>query len=190
MTATVPTTEPMELRAGLTWAWRREGLTDYPASAWTLKYWFKRMGLPPANFSIVCTADGDTHVAGVTATISAAYGAGNYTWVALATQGSNAYEIGRGLTKLLPRYDQVGNLDDRTHARRVLEAIEAVIEGRATLDQQEYTIGNRNLKRMPIADLLVLRDRYRTEVANQDAAERAAAGLGDSRNTFIRFNRV
>jgi hypothetical protein len=47
----------------------------------------------------------------------------------------------------------------------VLDAIEAVIENRATLDQQEYTIGSRHLKRMTAAELIEFRDKYRGLVA-------------------------
>jgi hypothetical protein len=36
----------------------------------------------------------------------------------------------------------------------------------------------------------VLRDRYRNEVANEDAAAKVAAGLGNPRNIGVRFNRV
>src|SRR5574340_527910 len=41
MAYTAPTNEPSALRAGDTWSWRREDLGDYPASSWTLKYYFR-----------------------------------------------------------------------------------------------------------------------------------------------------
>lgn len=177
MTAPVPTTEPSELRAGVTWQWTRE-LPDYPASSWTLKYWFKKTGATGANFSIIATASGDTHSVTSTAATTAALTAGDYTWAALVTSGSEAHEVDHGTFKLLPRYDAAANLDDREHARIVLDAIEAVIEGRATKDQQEYSIGSRMLKLTPIKDLLELRDRYRAEVFGLDSAEAAANGKG------------
>jgi len=77
-----------------------------------------------------------------------------------------------------------------THARRVLTAIEAVIEGRASKDQEEYTIGTRSLKRTPIKDLLVLRDAYKAEVAHEDAQYRLAQGLPNPRKVRVRFDRV
>lgn len=177
MTAPVPTTEPSELRAGVTWQWTRE-LPDYPASAWTLKYWFKKTGATGANLSLTATASGDTHSVSVVAATTAAYTAGDYTWVAIVTAGAESHEVDHGTFKLLPRYDAAANLDDREHARIVLDAIEAVIEGRATKDQQEYSIGSRMLKRTPIKDLLELRDKYRAEVFALDRAEAAANGKG------------
>lgn len=182
-TSEIPRNEPPEARAGLTWQWRREDLTaDYPASAWTLKYWFKKTGATQANFSIQANADGDNFAVNVLAATTAAYTAGDYTWSAQVTGGtSEAYEIDRGRMKVLARYDAAANLDDRSHARQALEAIEAVLLNRATLDQQEYSIGNRMLKRMPAADLLKFRDYYRGQVATEDMAERARNGQGGNR---------
>lgn len=61
-----------------------------------------------------------------------------------------------------------GGLD---HIHRVLESIEAVIEKRATIDQERYTINNRELWRTPIPQLLELRDRYRAELRRAMAAK-------------------
>lgn len=188
MTIAIPTNEPKELRAGLTWAWDRQDLSDYPAPTWTMKYWFKRMG-GTDKFSITATANGSFHRVAVLPAVTLTYVADDYTWVVIAGDGTNSYEVDRGTLKVLPRYDVDTALDDRTHAKKVLEAIEAVIEGRATKDQEEFTIGNRSLKRTPIADLLVLHDRYKREVAMEEAAEQMARGLGNPRNVGIRFSR-
>jgi hypothetical protein len=180
--AEIPRNEPPEARAGLTWQWRREDLaSDYPASTWTLTYWFKKTGSTGANFSIAASADGDNFAVSVAAATTGAYTAGDYTWAAIVTAGSEAYEIDRGRLKLLAKYSAAANLDDRSHARKALEAIEAVLENRATVDQQEYSIGSRMLKRMPAKDLLEFRDYYRGQVAMEDMVERARNGQGGNR---------
>ena len=179
MTVETPTNEPRRHRAGLTWEWERE-FTDYPASTWTLKYWFKKTGSSGANFSITATADGAKHAVSVAASTTSGYTAGDYTWVAIVTAGSEAFEVDAGTLELLPRYDAASNLDDRSHAVKTLEAIEAVIERRATLDQQSYQIGGRSLARMEIKDLLAFRDKYRAEVYAEQLAENARNGLGGS----------
>lgn len=181
MTVSVPTTEPRELRAGMTWAWRREDLSDYPAPTWTLTYWFKQLAAAGAKFSAVAAADGAAHAVSVAAATTAGYTADEYSWVAVASSGTESYEVDRGTLKLLPKYSADAALDDRSHARKTLEAIEAVIENRATLDQQEYTIGSRSLKRMTIADLLALRDKYRGEVWAEEQAERVRNGQGSAK---------
>jgi len=176
MTAPVPTNEPKELRAGITWEWTREDIADYPAPTWTLKYWFKKTGSSGANFSITAAADGTGFDVTVLAAISAALTAGDYTWVAIVTAGTESREVDRGTLVLLPRYDVASNFDDREHARIVLDAIESVIQGRATKDQQEYTIGGRSLKRTPLDELEKFRDKYRAEVYALDNAELARNG--------------
>lgn len=177
MTIEIPTNEPQELRAGMTWKWDRNDLADYPAPTWTLKYWFKRMG-GTDKFSITAAANGTYHRVSVAKASTAAYVADDYSWVAVVDDSTESYEVDSGTMKVLPRYDQDVALDDRTHAKKVLEAIEAVIEGRATKDQEEYTIGNRSLKRTPLEELIKLRGRYKAEVAQEELADATRNGQG------------
>jgi hypothetical protein len=55
------------------------------------------------------------------------------------------------------------------------------------MDQMEYTIGGRSLKRIPVADLLTFRQRYASEVAAEDIKAKLAAGLGSGRKLQIRL---
>lgn len=176
MTASIATKEPLELRAGLTWEWERQDLVDYPAPTWTLTYWFKRQG-GADKFSIVATANGTYHHVAVAMATTDPYVADDYSWVAVVSNGTDSFEVDKGNLHLQPKYNADAALDDRSHAKKVLEAIEAVIEGRAAKDQEEYTIASsngssRSLKRTPLAELIKLRARYRSEVL----AERIAAG--------------
>ena len=111
MTVSVPTTEPAELRAGVTWKWRREDLADYPATTWTLTYWLKQAAAAGARFSIVATADGTAFAVTVAAATTAGYTADTYTWVAVVTSGSEAYEVDRGTLELRPKYNADAALD-------------------------------------------------------------------------------
>lgn len=179
MTASIPTTEPTELRAGDTWRWTR-ALADYPASAWTLKYRYKHPTL--AGFEIVATASGDTHSVAYAAASSADVAAGEFSWSAWVEGGSSEkYTVDEGVVTIKPDYRAAAAsavLDDRSHARIVLAAIEAVIEGRAAKDQEEYEIAGRRLKHTPIPQLLKLRQTYRAEVRAQQQAERLQNGTG------------
>lgn len=57
----------------------------------------------------------------------------------------------------------------RGHAEKLLDAIEAVLEKRASSDQASYSIAGRSITKIPIAELLQLRDKYKTEVAENKA---------------------
>lgn len=171
----IPDNEPERLRAGDTWRWQRE-LADYPATTWTLRYRFKNSS---GGFEISASASGVLHDVTVSAATTAAYAAGAYSWAAWVESAGEVYTVDQGRLTVDPNLRaglaSVG-LDVRSHARRTLEALEAVIEGRASMDQSEYRIGDRMLKRMSIDELLKFRDRYRSEVEAEDAADRLLNG--------------
>ena len=187
MTAAIPTSEPAELRAGDTWTWTKT-LADYPASTpWTLKYRFKNAA---GGFEITATADGDGYSVSVAAATTAAYAAGVYSWMAWVEGGSSEkYTVDTGTLTIDPDFrsgTSTAAYDNRSHARTVLDAIEAVIEGRATKDQEEYEIAGRRLKRTPIASLLKMRQHYNSEVATEEAREAMANGIGTGRRIQFR----
>lgn len=187
---TNPTIEPRTLRAGDTWKWRREDLADYPAPTWTLKYRFKSAA---GGFEVVAAASGALHQVTVAASTTAGFAAGTYSWAAWVESGAEQYTVGSGTVTIEPNLRAgaaTDALDARSHARKVLAAIEAVLEGRASRDQEEYRIGDRMLKRTPIADLLRLRALYRKEVAAEDAAAAIANGTGTGRRILTRFSGV
>jgi hypothetical protein len=177
VTAAIPTTEPAELRAGDTWKWTRT-VDDYPAGTWTLKYRFKS---PSGGFEIVASASGTDYSVTVSAATSAGYAAGLYEWSAWVEQGDEKYTVDGGTCNVLPNLragDAVAALDTRSHARKTLDAIEAVIENRATLDQMSYSIAGRALSRTPLADLLKFKSHYQAEVRAEDNAAKIKNGLG------------
>lgn len=186
MAADIPTNEPAELRAGDTWKWTRT-LADYPASAWTLKYRFKS---PTAGFEIVASAAGDDYSVTVAAATTAGYAAGTYTWIAWVEGGtSEKYTVDTGVCTLDADYRSgtaTAGLDDRTHARKTLAAIEAWIESRNP-GVAEYEIAGRRMKYIPVADLLKLRQLYKAEVAAEEAAEAIRTGTGTGRRIQFRL---
>jgi len=187
LSADIPTTEPSALRIGDTWKWTKT-LADYPATSWTLKYRFKSAA---GGFEITASTAGTDYSITVAAATTAAYTAGAYSWMAWVEGGSSEkYTVDTGTATLDPDYRNgtaAAAFDDRTHARTVLDAIEAMIEGRASKDQQEYEIAGRRLRRMPIADLLKFRQHYKAEVDSQAAAEAIANGLGTGRRIQFRI---
>jgi len=177
------TIEPLQVRVGDSWKWTRS-FPDYPAGdGWALSYVLINAS---SKISISSSASGDDHSISVAPATTAAYAAGAYDWVARVTDGVDVYSVGSGRITVLPSLS-AATADLRSHSRKTLDAIEAVIEGRASQDVLEYSIAGRSLKRIPLTELLVLRDRYRAEVAREDAASRIAQGLPDSRRVFVRF---
>lgn len=174
--------EPSQLRVGDTWSWRRS-LPDYPASkGWVLTY---ELVNGSDCISIAATADGDDHLVVVPAVDTSNKAAGDYQWLARVRKAGVVTSIESGVMTVLPDFSRA--VDARSHVRKVLAAIERILEGRATKDDQEYSIGGRSLKRTPIPDLLLLRDKYKIDLANEIAAENLQKGLGTGKRILVRF---
>lgn len=173
--------EPDEVTAGDRWAWKKS-VSGYPAGdGWVLKYFFTNAS---ANFSIEAAADGEDYLIEHTPVSPTA---GFYSWVATVSKDDNRFTVGNGTITVRP--DPAGvNVDLRSYARKVVDAIEAVIQKRASKDQENYSIDGRSLGRTPIADLLLLRDRFLKELATEKTKTRLAQGRPSRRNIRVRFN--
>lgn len=154
-------------------------LAEYPAPDWSLD--LRMVGI--AALDVSSEAMGTGHVLAADPVTTAAWESGRYAYQLRATDGTDVVQIERGELVIAQDLDQAAaGFDGRSHARRVLDAIEAVIEDRATKDQQSYTINNRSLSRTPLADLLKLRAKYRAEVQAE-----TASGAGYGRMVKVRF---
>lgn len=179
--ADIPLSEPKQVTAGDTIKWRREDLAEYPASGgWGLSYALRNAA---AQINLTATADGDAFGVTVAAATSATWAAGSYVWAAFVTKAGERYEVGRGQIDVRANLAAAGVYDGRTHAEKVLAAVEAVLEKRATKDQEELEIDGLSLKRTPLGDLIKLRERYRAEVAREVRQQNG----GGSRRILTRF---
>lgn len=185
---TTPTTEPSSITPGDTLKFERT-LPDYPASAgWTIAY---ELVNSAARIAFSSTASGDAHAINVSAATTAAYTSGTYAWRArVSNTGGEVHTVGSGTVTVEKSFAAAA--DGRSQARRMLEAVESMLEGRASSATEMYEIqtpggGMRKLKYLPIPDLLKLRDRLRQDVAREDAATRAAAGLQNPGRIQVRF---
>lgn len=161
---------------------------DYPASdGWTLKYRLAPRAAGTA-IDITASASGSDFLVQAAASTTASWATGFYTWTAFVEQGAERYTVGRGQLEIRAASSTLAAAyDGRSHARKVLDAIEAAIEGRASQTQLEYTINGRSIKFMKPEDLMKQRQIYRNEVAGEEAADRLAAGLGTARKVQVRL---
>ena len=94
--------------------------------------------------------------------------------------------VDEGRTEVVVNFANT-NADVRSHAKKVLDAIEAVLENRASQDQMSYSIAGRSLSRMSIDDLMTFRNRYRAEYLREIKLARIK-NKQDSGNTIkVRF---
>lgn len=159
---------PDKIGAGLTFS-KLVTLTAYPAPVWVLSVILRGPGV----INMTAIAEGSQHRLTASADVTENWVPGLYSYSARVTNGTDTHEIESG--QLVVEADlasATAGHDSRSHAQRTLEAIEAVIEKRASMDQESYRINNRELNRTPISDLLKLRDLYRAEVRREQAAAR------------------
>lgn len=193
LSVTPPHAEPDVLTAGDTWAWTRTLEVYSPDSGWVLSY---RLVSPTVTQPITIAGsnngNGD-HKIEVDATVTASYAAGFYTWQAYVTNAGTGerYKVFDGQLTIEANFaTQAGAFDARSHVKQTLDALEAIIAGRASVDQEHYAIAGRSLQRMSVRDLHFWRDKYRGYYASELRAQRRDRGLSSSSKVRARFNEL
>ena len=186
-----PTQEPDLLVVGDRWTWRRPDLaaTYDPADyALTYEYHEDSGGGGSHKFALTATETTDDYIIEIASATTASYATGDFHWYAFITRTSDSERIAvdDGYAKIELNFADT-NADHRSHAKKVLDAIEAVLENRASQDQMSYSIAGRSLARMSIDDLMTFRNRYRAEY-NEELKRWRVKNKQDTGNTIkVRF---
>jgi len=185
-----PTQEPDTLVVGDRWVWRRDDLvSDYPLDEYALEYRFTEDSTGNTNaFTIAATEAESTYLVEIASAVTASLTAGDYQWAAFIIRSSDNQRIvvDQGRTEILPNL-QTTTADLRSHAKKVLDAIEAVLENRASQDQMSYSIAGRSLSRMSIDDLMTFRNRYRAEYLREIKLARIKNKQASGNTIKVRF---
>ena len=161
---------------------------DYAASAgYTLKYRLVPRAAGSA-IEITASANGADYAVEVSAATTSTWAAGEYAWYSWVEITGARYTIDSGQITIKANPATLAAAEDtRSQAEIALAAINAVLANRATLDQEEYTIGQRSLKRTPVAELIRLKNYFEGVVAREGADLRAARGLPRNNKLLVRF---
>lgn len=164
MSVAIPTTEPKTFRAGDLLSWSKS-LSDYPANAgWALAYTLINS---TTKLTINASASGADFLVSVPAATTAPYTVGIYQWMARVTKATEIYTVGDGTIEILPNLAVLTSFDFRSHARKMLDAIEAAYEGRASLTQMQLQINGRSVQEFSRQELITWRSYYKAEVAQE-----------------------
>ena len=151
---------PAQFFAGDTLTFTRSLAAYSAADGWVLKYVLN--GPKVEEFST--TADGSSHVASVPFGTTEIWTPGTYTIVEKAEKDDQRFTTGTGLIQICENPTAVvAGTDNRPHCKKMLDAIEATLEGRASNDQLKYTYNGISIERTDILDLIVARKRYARE---------------------------
>jgi hypothetical protein len=169
-----------------------DDVPDYPADeGWTLRYRLVPSFTSPAQAPIELTASAyetTRYRVQETAANTANWKAGWYTWARWAQKSGVRVSLGSGRLEVLPDPAQMAaGVDTRSHVRRVLDALEAVIERKATHDHLNVTIAGKAIGRMTPGEILTWRDKYRAELRREEAGENLRQGRGGGPVIMVRM---
>lgn len=184
-----PETEPHELVVGDRWAWKRTDLgADYDPDSYALSYEAVRHGDDEATISITAGESGTDYVVEVASATTDDYQSGTYSWTAFITRSSDSERIRVDRGTWLLRPDTADDATDpRSFSQRVLDAIRATIEGRATQAHSSYSIEGRAVTRMTPEELERWRGIYEHRVAAERNTERMRAGKPGTNRIQAKF---
>ena len=186
MSETIPTQTPATVIAGDTIKWRLKTLVNGdhkdPADSWVLTYELRNTNQVQ---TITGTDNGDGyHLITITAATSAAFASGIFHYQAAITLGAERYVVERGTLNVEPDFAQQSEEDHREWIHVVLDAIESVLQGKATSDEISYSIGGRSISRMSWGELLEARSKLQAEA--RSSAQAAALAKGQANSGIIR----
>ena len=183
-----PTTLPATFHAGDTVQWEKT-LSDYPPSdGWTLKYAFVSSD---QRILATGTSDDDVHVMELSYSDTNSMTPGVFSYQGYVEDASGErHTVDTGTLEVFANFaDQSTGYDARDHVQKVIDAIEAVIEGRASKAQASRKIGDRELQYIPLDELLDIRERYKTELYENEQERKRLEGEMVDKNIGFMFTR-
>lgn len=169
--------EPYIIRTGESLKWYRDEPADYTAAlGYSLKY--ELFNADQLIEITEDTLDGGRYLVEVSAATTADWVPGAYDWACYATKSGEKWFVAEGTVEIV----EGGTARDaRSHARKMLDAIEATLQGKATRDQQSLSIAGRSISRYTPDELEQWRDKYRREVRLEERRKQIADGRSPNR---------
>ena len=190
-------TFPTTIRAGDYVQWRIPASQDVFGNSisspdWSVIYYL-RTNLGPVGATVNSSAYNDGFQFTIASNVTDTFASGNWFYQAVANKSGNEKQtIYTGSFEVLENLTYSGtpsSYDGRSQVEKDLEtiqtAIRTIISGGAI---SEYKIGTRTAKKYELSELLMLETRYKAELVREKQAEMIANGLGNPRQTFVRFN--
>ena len=162
--------------------------TDYPNTSHSMTFMARSGEGANVEFSIAASNSGDDYLFSASSAATSAFTAGLYHYQieVLETSSNNRLILDQGELDVTVDLD-VNAVDPRTHAEKMLQKIEAVLENRADADVSSYSIAGRSLTKMTPEELLTWRDNYRREVKAYRRKLDVKHGRKTSSSILMRF---
>ena len=190
-TAKLPASEPDEIYSGNLVRWRRTDLSnDWDVSSYSLTYSARREASDASKeIEITATSDATGWYVDESYTTTELWEPGVYHWQAYITRNSDSERIvvDSGRWTVLVNLDADVRIDPRTHAAKMVDLLESVLENRAGNDIIYYMIGGRAVSKIPLSELRKLLVDYRQEARSEEDSVRRERGLPTKNSVTVRF---
>jgi len=183
-----PTVAPTRFAQGLTVKWI-VSLADYsPDDGWALTYYFTRA--TDHRSSAAADAGDGTWLVTITAEQSALFTTGDYWFEARVAKGDEVFRVDEGTVTVEAAPSAAA--DRRSHAKKMLDLIDALLESRITRAQVAgYSVstpnGSRSMQFASLAELREARTYYRRLYRQEVDAVRRAQGKKSSTTIRAKF---
>ncbi|MBK8663251.1 MAG: hypothetical protein IPN18_16220 [Ignavibacteriales bacterium] len=176
---------PKQITAGFNVEWE-ESPSDYPSSTYGLSATFVLQSSAATRYTVTATANGSGFAFSIPAATSADYTAGNYKLHIYATLSDAKYFVGVQDVQILPNpFTATG--DTREHNQKMLDAINATLEGRAVQEYQSLAINGYSVTQLSPSELMRWRSYYINELRKQANADRISSGKSPLNTVFVKF---
>ena len=184
-----PTTEPELLVIGDRWVWKRTDIgTDYAPSSYALSYNARLLGTGSTTFSITASESGTEYIIEVASSTTSSRTVGVYAWNAYITRSSDSERIALDSGKFDVRDNlATSSADQRTHAAKMVDYLEATQESLAQKLTSSYSITDRSNTLRSMDEVSVQLNYYRTVYNRESMKDRAKSGRRTGQNILVRF---
>ena len=184
-----PTTEPELLVIGDRWVWKRTDIgTDYAPSSYALSYNARLLGTGSTTFSITASESGTEYIVEVASSTTSSRTVGVYAWNMYITRSSDSERIALDSGKFeLKDNLATSSADQRTHAAKMVDYLEATQESLAQKLTSSYSITDRSNTLRSMDEVSVQLNYYRAVYNRESMKDRAKSGRRTGQNILVRF---
>ena len=184
-----PTTEPELLVIGDRWVWKRTDIgTDYAPSSYALTYNARLLGTGSTTFSITASESGTDYIVEVASSTTSSRTVGVYAWNMFITRSSDSERIALDSGKFeLKDNLATSSADQRTHAAKMVDYLEATQESLAQKLTSSYSITDRSNTLRSMDEVSVQLNYYRAVYNRESMKDRAKSGRRTGQNILVRF---
>lgn len=153
---------------------------DYPPPAYALQLVF----ISSTGKVVVASTPSDGNHRFTVDTVPFSSGRHDYQLKAVGTGYRRTLLTGFTTAQVDLASDTVATFDGRSHAKKVLDALEAVIEGRASKSQLKHEFDGIAIEHMDLQQQVALRDKYRLKYQRELAAAKGKSSWKTIRPRF------